>query len=387
MSRKQWLEILEYGRWAPSPHNTQPWLFRLEDDDTVTLMYDPKRLIPGTNPSGSFMAVGFGILNETLSIAAAPLGFDIEVSYQVDKLDADKDGPQVLARLKLIPRKSLEQLDRTLILERRTSRLPYNGQAIAPEVLKELADIAKEYGHLLEFSCDPDEVDWVIRLNSDTMFADMSEVIARTEVGSWMRFSTEEAKKRADGLAAYAMQIPGIVMWLFVHVNWVFRLPGVYQLVRWIYEHTMSGTATVAWISGPFATPADWDNAGHMMARLWLTMTKYGIYLHPFGSVITNNDAHQKMDEHFHNNDRENDLWMLVRLGYGDTPPQAQRLPLEQMIIDPVDPIDAEVPVTRELNSTQNNFFFSCSPKKAEYLEQKYGDNKQSVPVGSISSL
>lgn len=333
MNREQWNEILEYGRWAPSPHNTQPWLFQFNDDDTVTLMYDPKRLIPGTNPTGSFMAVGFGILNETLSIAAAPLGLDIEVSDRVQQLEADKEGPQPYATLKLISRRKLETLDRQLILDRKTSRLPYNGKPITADAIEVLSKIAQEYGHLLEFSSDRSEVDWVIRLNADTMFADMSDAKARNEVGSWMRFSKEDAKRRADGLAAYAMQMPGIIMWLFVHMNWVFRLPGVYQLVRWIYERTMSGTATVAWISGPFKTPDDWDNTGHMMARLWLTMTQYKIYLHPFGSVITNDESHQKMDEHFRNQARCHDLWMLLRLGYGKTPPQAQRLPLDKMIV------------------------------------------------------
>ena len=36
-----WKEILEYGRWAPSPHNIQSWRFRIEDATTVTLLYDP----------------------------------------------------------------------------------------------------------------------------------------------------------------------------------------------------------------------------------------------------------------------------------------------------------------------------------------------------------
>ena len=70
------------------------------------------------------------------------------------------------------------------------------------------------------------------------------------------------------------------------------------------------------------------------MARWWLTMTKHGLYLHPFGSVITNKEAHQLMLEHFNENEvRKNPLWMLVRMGYGEKPPQAQRMPLEKMVI------------------------------------------------------
>ncbi|KTD11972.1 hypothetical protein Lgra_1430 [Legionella gratiana] len=366
MSKKIWRELLEYGRWAPSPHNTQPWLFKFDDNnpESITLLYDPKRLIPGTNPTGSFMQVGFGILNETLSIAAAPLGFDIEVQYKVDQLDANKIGPQPLARLTLIPRKKEEKLNRQLILDRRTSRLPYNGQPIQLELLQELAAIAKEYNHLFEFSNDKAEVNWVVRLNANTMFADMREVVARNEVGSWMRFSRESAEKKADGLAAYAMQIPGVVMWLFVHANWIFNIPGVYQLVRWIYERTMQGTATVAWISGPFDKPTDWEKAGHMMARIWLTMTKYGVYLHPFGSVITNHEAHKEMDAHFKNDSREHDLWMLVRLGYGDTPPQAQRLPLEQMIIE-------EKPEMNQ-QAHQRSFFHTKHPDSSEQQQEVF---------------
>jgi hypothetical protein len=370
--KKEWMDILEYGRWAPSPHNTQPWLFRFEEDDTVTLMYDPKRLIPGTNPTGSFMQVGFGILNETLSIAAAPLGFGIDVSYLVDNLDASKEGPQPLARLKLVPRKKEEKLDRTLILDRRTSRLPYNGEPVSLDLLKELAEIAKEYNHLFEFSNDKSEVDWVLRLNSDTMFADMSETVARNEVGSWMRFSKASAQKKADGLAAYAMQMPGTVMWLFVHANWIFNIPGVYQLVRWVYERSMRGTATVAWISGPFDTPTDWEQAGHMMARIWLTMTKHGVYLHPFGSVITNLKAHEQLDEHFKNDSREHDLWMLLRLGYGDTPPQAQRLPLEQMISG--ESRAENNPVEKENPPYGPNFFTPARISKESQNQSNYDD-------------
>ena len=284
---KPWDEILEYGRFAPSPHNMQPWLFQIESQDTATLMYDPQRLLPGTNPTGTFMNVSFGILNETLSIAAAPLGLDVEVTYNNVTLNPEMKGPQPLATLKLVQRQLPETLDRKLIIDRRTSRLPYNGKPVSPEVLTELSAIAEHYGHKLEFSSDPSQVDWVVRLNADTMFFDMSKTVARNEVSSWMRFSRADAMKRADGLAAYAMHVPGMMMWLFVHANWAFRLPGIYQLVRAVYERGMRGTATVAWISGPFETPAQCDNAGHMMARLWLTMTKYGVYLHPFGSVIT----------------------------------------------------------------------------------------------------
>lgn len=333
-----WKEILEYGRWAPSPHNIQSWRFRIEDDTTVTLLYDPDRLLPDTDPSGRFCMVGFGILLELLSIAASPHGLKVVASYECGdtRLDPSKVGPQPLARLRLERRQGseVETLDRQLILDRRTSRLPYDDRPVDASVLAELANVAAAFGHKLEFSSDPAEVAWVVALNAKTMFFDMSDPLARNEVGSWIRYSRAEAKRKADGLAAYAMNFPGWLMSLFVKHNWLFRIPGIYQFTQAVYMRSMRGTRTVAWISGPFAVHEDWENTGRMMARLWLTMTRHGVYLHPFGSVITNGKAHELMTDHFANPDREHDLWMLVRLGHSDLPPKAWRLTLDQLLVD-----------------------------------------------------
>ncbi len=335
-TRDLWKEILNYGRHAPSPHNIQSWRFRLEADGSCTLLYDPTRLLPDTDPTGRFCMVGFGILLEMLNVAAAPRGYSVHIDYATRHLDAHRRGLQTLGRLTLVPRTAadpVETLDRQLILDRRTSRLPYDDVPVAPPVLAELAAVAAGFGHKLEFSSDPAEVKWVVRLNADTMFFDMSEPLSRNEVGGWIRFSREEARRRADGLAAYAMHFPGLLMKLFVNHNWLFRLPGVYQLVRAIYEHSMRGTRTVAWLSGAFDTHEDRENTGRMMARLWLTMTKHGVYLHPFGSCITNPKAHHQLVEHFANADRQHDLWLLLRLGHSDLPPQAHRLTLEQLLV------------------------------------------------------
>jgi hypothetical protein len=333
MAFELWKELLEYARWAPSPHNIQAWKFRLLTETEAVLLFDPTRLLPGTDPTGRFTAAGFGIMLEMMSIAAAPHGLEVKTEYLGVPLDSTKPTHTPYARLTLVQRTTPEQLDRKLILERRTSRLPYDDRPVAPEVLTELASVAASYGHELEFSSEPEEVAWVVRLNADTMFYDMAEPVARNEVGGWIRFSMAEAKRKADGLAAYAMHFWGPLMWLFVHVNFLFRIPGIYHLVRAFYIRSMSGTRTVAWLSGGYETPEEWDRAGRMLARLWLTMTKRGVYLHPFGSVITNVPAHARMEEHFANNERKHPLWLLVRLGHSDVPPKAQRLTLDQLLV------------------------------------------------------
>lgn len=328
-----WFEILQYARMAPSPHNIQSWRFEILSTWKLLLKYDPERLLPGTDPTGRFCTVGFGILCEFISIAAAPLGWDIEIEFLTKRLDPGHDRHGCpYAILTLVQRQSAEPLDRELIMRRRTSRLPYNDEPVPTALLLELQSIAGQFGHYLEYSSEPAQLDWVVRLNAATMFYDMSDPVARREVGGWIRFGEAEARRRKDGLSSVAMGFPAWLMKLFVNDNWLFNLPGIHELAIALYTRSMRGTRTVAWLSGPFDEHDHWFAAGRMMGRLWLTMTREGVYLHPFGSVITNPRAHQAMCEHFADAGRVDDIWLLVRLGKSETPPRAERLGLEKLI-------------------------------------------------------
>lgn len=332
--RKIWTEIIDHARWAPTPHNTQHVRFRLLDDSRAVLCYEPARLLPVEDPRGQFMACGIGIVLEMAAVAAAHHGLDIEVRYVTDKLDHTLVGPQPYAELTLVPRTHPEPLNRDLIKQRRTSRLPYDrDRPVSPALLEELSRIATHHGHHLEFSSDPREVDWVVGLNADTMFYDLRDDKTRAEIGLWARYSMKHARKHADGLAAHAMMFPGFLMWLFFNKNWLFQIPVISHLCRAIYVRSMRGTRTVAWLSGDFETPSGCINAGRMLARVWLTMTRHGVYLHPFGSVITNPRSHKEMEDHFVNANRQHPLWLLVRLGHSDVPPQAMRLEVADLIV------------------------------------------------------
>jgi hypothetical protein len=109
--------------------------------------------------------------------------------------------------------------------------------------------------------------------------------------------------------------------------------PVIKQIIQAYYFSSMKGTTTIAWLKGPFKTPHDWIQAGHMLCKLWLTMTKYNIYLHPFGSIITNHKAHQQLVEKINAHEGEKELWLIMRLGYSNEPPRSQRLEVNDIIM------------------------------------------------------
>jgi hypothetical protein len=95
----------------------------------------------------------------------------------------------------------------------------------------------------------------------------------------------------------------------------------------------MRGTSTIAWFVGPFDNPEDWTRSGRLLARLWLTLTREGLHLHPFGSIITNEPAHERLRARLEHDPSQGALWFIMRLGASTEPPRSARLRRDDILI------------------------------------------------------
>jgi nitroreductase len=326
-----WSELLELARWAPSPHNIQPWRVRPLSDGAAELLCASDRLLPDTDPSGRFIEVGLGIFVETLAIAARARGTDVTAEFVHQPLVAGNGQLLPVGRLELVPFEGEEPLEPELILERRTSRIPYDGRAVEPSAIDRLQAVTADAGHTLTCSSDPALVEFVLDLNRETLFFDLSDTRARREVGRWLRFTRADAERRRDGFSPAALAFPGWLLYAFFHGR-AFDVPVLRSIRDALYMRTMRGTRNVAWIQGAFGEPAEWIGAGRMLARLWLTMTQLGLHLHPFGSIITNADASRRVRERIPHDPADGELWLIMRLGYGAQPPRSLRLEVDELL-------------------------------------------------------
>lgn len=332
-AQARWAELLDYARWAPSPHNIQPWKLRVVSDTEAELYYDPARLLPYTDPTSAFTIIGLGIFIESLRVAAAPLGLGLDVRpAEALRLDYAATAPTWFARLRLRPGADPAP-DRELLKERRTARRAYDGRPVAAAVQQEMATLATAYGHQLSLSSDPALIDFVLDLNCQTLFADLDDAGTRRELSTWIRTTDEQAAHLADGLWSRCMGFPGWLMHNFFFHSERFRAGWKRAVLGRAYRHSMRGTATVAWLQGPFATPADWLRAGALLQRLWLDLSRHGVYLHPFGSVVTNPAAHQQFLTRAGAGPAAPPLWLLMRLGYGPVPPRSFRLTVNDLLM------------------------------------------------------
>jgi hypothetical protein len=329
-----WREGAAYARWAPSPHNIQPWRLRVVSAMECELLYDPARLLPTTDPTSAFTIMGLAMFVEYLSIAVGSRGFAVHAEYADTPLDYTATRPTHFARLTLLPSPNTETFERRLLLERQTSRLPYDGSAIDVGTMDALARLSREYQQTMSWSSDDELVRWTLDLNRFTLFRDLDDDAGRTELRRWIRTTDDEAAEKKDGLWSHCLRFPGWLLKAFFDEHekwgrgWRARMCGS-MLVR-----GMSGTRTVAWWSGPFAGPTDWINAGAMLGRAWLHLTARGIQMHPFGSIITNTEAHAKLTAKVGAPPGRDQLWLLVRLGRSAVPPRSYRLDEHSIFLD-----------------------------------------------------
>lgn len=71
---------LAYAITAPNPHNLQPWLVDLREPDVITVLTDPERVLPETDPFGRQILIGHGAFLELLVMSLAEQGFASNVA-------------------------------------------------------------------------------------------------------------------------------------------------------------------------------------------------------------------------------------------------------------------------------------------------------------------
>jgi hypothetical protein len=328
-----WPRLLDAASWAPSPHNTQPWLVHPRSDTVAELYVPAGRTLPHTDASGAFATNALGIFVEALDVAAAAEGLTVEAEPLYPKLGAGAEERPLFARLRLAERSEPPRFPVELLARRQTARGAYDRRPADGAALAALQEIAREAGHEAWFTSDRELVDWVVGLNADTLFYDLDDDRTRAEIGRWIRTSQAEARRTGDGFSPVSLGFPGPLLGLFFFHHRLFASRPVRSLVRRFFLWTTRGTATVGWLRGPWELPQDWFAAGRMLMRFWLELTRRGLYLQPFGSVITNPTAHALMAERLQLDERSAEVWLLLRIGYCRTPPRSLRRPIAEVMI------------------------------------------------------
>ena len=219
--RKDWrsgskdggLALVRAAILAASPHNTQPWLFKVTNS-SIELYIDTKRNVGALDPYLREEHIGMGCALENLMLAAAANGYAGTLTLLPGKLGLipAEPKPELLARVDLAAGKPEESELYNAIPRRHTNRSAYHPQKpLPPEFVDDLSRLASDEADvkLFLFTAEADRKKLV-----ETTSAANDEIYADPEVergsGPWFRNHWSDVQKFRDGLTIDAFGQPPI---------------------------------------------------------------------------------------------------------------------------------------------------------------------------------
>jgi hypothetical protein len=204
------LALVRAAILAASPHNTQPWLFRVADSG-IELYADIKRNTGALDPYLREQHIGLGCALENLMLAAGANGYSATATVLPGTLDGTStDQPQLVARVDLAPgaRQKNELYD--AIPLRHTNRNPYDPKrAVPPEFANALTRLVNDEPNvkLFLFTSDADrrKLAEVVSSANNVVYSDPD-----VQHGSerWIRSKWSSVQKYRDGLTIDAAGLP-----------------------------------------------------------------------------------------------------------------------------------------------------------------------------------
>lgn len=286
--------VINVAGWAPSAHNTQPWLPQITSIENsrahLTVRVDPERTLPVTDPYAMDLGLSMGCWVEALSIASASIcaridnlevsGEDHSIVIDVDIVeDPDIEGYEPHSGAMF---ESAEVLDRHVDrgrLRPRTERM----EAALHEFFA--TNFAYKSGRIA--SAQIPETVWT-RASRYAQAAAVSPREALDETLAWLRFDDKDPRYYQDGLTAETLRVPRSVARTCARI-----IRGANDTVLNAFSQaTVLGTMLPAKPSRksadrivlalhaphPSEVPArDWVDAGRDLLRLWLLLGRHDL--------------------------------------------------------------------------------------------------------------
>jgi nitroreductase len=332
-----WRSLLETAIRTPSPHNVQPWRIRLVSEREAELYIDANRTLPKEDTTGSFILSTMGMFVEAIALLAGPRGFGLrcELSRAPEwyaQATVHEKTTELLpfARLHLTPGPILENpYPESLFLRRRTSRIPFLPTPVGDTAAATLTKLAAQWGHRYEQITDSAQVESILAQNTDALFADLNTPAYHDEIVSWFRFTDRSAKRLRDGLDWRCMNTSQMAFWLAARVPKLLVSPLTRAVLRHQYRRQLGSVPTIGLLSGDFFQPSSAFETGRFLIRFWLETARLGLFIHPYGNLVTNPAAASWLAE----STNIQGIWLIFKIGYSGIPPQSYRRPLTDALV------------------------------------------------------
>lgn len=292
------MEILELARFAPSVHNTQPWIVAVRDDN-ILIQIDQKYRLEDGDPVGRQTMISLGIFSEAVVIAARKYNLLLK---QVTLSDAG-----VALRFGFFESKT-DNTYADLIRKRVSDRSVYKRIAISPEMVTALENSDQQKGIGISVRTDPEFIARVSDLTARGIAIALSNPGFRKELSKFI-LPARSIKKR--GISVKNLYIPKIRSMfepLLLRFGWKLDKEAIIEKERW---NSASG---IICITSQSDMPRAWFDAGRTYLQVALLVEKLGLSQATSAAAVEASTYHHDLEQMLGTTRR---LQCVIRIGEG----------------------------------------------------------------------
>lgn len=339
------LDALSHAVLAPSPHNRQPWLVRLDGEDALTLFCDPGRLLPVTDPPGRQITIGLGAFIEVLRQAAAEIGYGLDITPYPEGEPYPAPDQRPVASIRFVEDANIAKDPLfAAITQRRTSRAPFDqDRPVSAESLNALDGALRATDGEFEWVNDDANVTALKTLCRDAWRIEMDTPAALHESTALTRIGAKEVNAAPDGIS-----LAGPVMEA-LHATGIFTRETMddpssraYAETMKFYNRNIDTAMAFGWLSTAGNSRTDQLRAGAGWVRLQQAATAMGLAMQPFSQALQEYPEMAELFEEIHDftgiraprSEADGRLQGLFRFGYAKPAGPSPRWPLETRLIE-----------------------------------------------------
>lgn len=303
------------GGVAPSPHNTQPWKFEIEEN-TIHVFGDKDRSIGRGDSDYRQMHISLGCAMYNMQLAAKNLGYKPVITYQTM---GDFNLTGHVASIEIQPSNKISNDEViTSIFKRSTNRGNYDLQLPIPD--KFLRDTKSEWS-LVDVQLHKREtlpglhIERSVRVGARKWMLEEGKYSDSTK---WWRYTRDELLAKGDGVSIHTSETP------------FFIKEGMEHFVdeeMWLGDFGKNGE--LSFVDGIAAATPMWGvietkddslksrlEAGMMLEKTYINAARSGIHLHPINYAIENVASHDRLINGL-GMSNEKRVQMVFRVGKG----------------------------------------------------------------------
>jgi nitroreductase len=337
------LNAAAYAILAPSPHNLQPWMIRLEGDDSLTLFCDLDRRLPETDPPDRQTTIGLGTFLELLRQAAAEQGHRLEITHFPEGEPGDRLDDRPVAHVRFVEDAGCPA-GPAVRLRPETAHGTAQVRSGPPCPLRQAGGADGNLDGLpgleafeVDGTSQPETVSWLRDICRRAWEIEMRKPDTCQESAYLTRIGAKQINANPDGISLAGPMMEAYRMTSLLTRDSMNEIGSTaWKATLSTYNELIDSTPTFLWFSSSGNSRSEQLDSGAVWIRLQLAAAAVGVGFHPLSQVL---EEYSEMAEPFAEiHDRlgvtlPGRIQGLFRLGYAGGQPPAPRWPLESRII------------------------------------------------------